>query len=59
MEDAAALSIRLLQAGSESIDPLRADRILALDERLTRQFGRTLAILIKLRELRPAGPAAA
>lgn len=43
----------------ESLDPFRADRILALDERLTRQFGKTLTLLIQLRELRSAVPAAA
>ena len=47
-----------LQAHGESLDPFRADRIFALDERLTRQFEKTLAMLIKLRELRPAGPTA-
>lgn len=40
-----------LQAYGESIDPFRADRILALDERLTRQFGKTLTMLIRLREM--------
>ncbi len=39
------------QADGEILDPLRADRILALDERLTRQFGKTLAVLIRLREM--------
>ena len=34
------------QADGESLDPFRADRIFALDERLTRQFGKTLAMLI-------------
>lgn len=48
-----------LQAQGESLDPHRADRIFALDERLTRQFEKTLAMLIKLREFRAAGPAAA
>jgi hypothetical protein len=40
-------------------DRSRADRIFALDERLTRQFGKPLAMLIRLRELRLAGPTAA
>lgn len=40
-----------LQAHGESMDPFRADRIFALDERLTRQFGKTLAMLIRLREI--------
>lgn len=44
-----------LQAHGESVDPFRADRIFALDERLTRQFGKTLAMLIRLREM--SGPA--
>ena len=48
-----------LQAQGESMDPFRADRIFALDERLTRQFGKTLAMLIRLRELRLASSAAA
>ena len=47
-----------LQAQGESLDPHRADRIFALDERLTRQFGKTLSMLIKLREIRLAGSAA-
>jgi len=41
-----------LQAGGESLDPFRADRIFALNERLTRQFGKTLAMLLRLREVR-------
>lgn len=40
-----------LQAQGESLDPHRADRIFALDERLTRQFGQTLTMLIRLREM--------
>ncbi len=44
-----------LQAHGESLDPFRTDRIFALDERLTRQFEKTLAMLIKLREMRLAG----
>jgi len=44
-----------LQAHGESLDPFRADRIFALDERLTRQFGKTLAMLIRLRDLRATG----
>ena len=38
-----------LQAHGDSLDPFRADRTSALDERLTRQFGKTLAMLIRLR----------
>jgi len=46
-----------LQAWAESIDPFRADRIFALDERLTHQFEKTLAMLIRMRELRMVGSA--
>jgi len=45
-----------LQAWGESLDPFRADRIFALDERLTRQFSKTLAMLIKLREMSAPAP---
>ena len=48
-----------LQAWGESLDPFRLDRVYALDERLTRQFEKTLAMLIRLREMRVAGQAAA
>jgi len=41
-----------LQAEGESMDPFRMDRILAIDERLTRQFEKTLGMLLKLRDLR-------
>ena len=44
-------------AFGESVDPFRLDRVYALDERLTRQFGKTLAMLIRLREMQ-APPAA-
>jgi hypothetical protein len=44
-------SIRL-QVQGESLDPFRMDRILALDERLTRQVEKTLAMLLKLQDLR-------
>ena len=37
-------------------DPFRADRIFALDERLTRQFEKTLAMLIRLREMQAPAP---
>lgn len=47
-----------LQAQGESMDPFRADRIFALDERLTRQCEKTLAMLIKLRELSRPSPSA-
>ena len=47
-----------LQAQGESLDPHRADRIFALDERLTRQFGKTLAMFVNLREMRLAGSVA-
>lgn len=48
-----------MQGGGETLDPFRADRIFALDERLTRRFEKTLAMLIKLREIRLAGSVAA
>ena len=47
------------QADGASLAPHRADRIFALDERLTRQFEKTLAMLIKLREMRLDGSTAA
>jgi hypothetical protein len=37
----------------------RLDRIFALDQRLTRQFEKTFTMLIRLREMRPAGPTTA
>ena len=40
-----------LQAWGESLNPFRAERIFALDERLTRQFKKTLAMLTRLREI--------
>ena len=54
LEGTAALSIRRPRAGGESLDPHQADRIFALDERLTRQFEKTLAMMIRLREMRAA-----
>jgi hypothetical protein len=45
-----------LQAHGESMDPFRADRIFALDERLTRQFGKTLTMLIRMRQMSAATP---
>ena len=47
-----------LQAWGESVDPFRLDRVYALDERLTRQFGKTLAMLIRLREMSAPAPSA-
>jgi len=41
-----------LQAHGESLDPFRMNLLLTLDERLTRQFEKTLAMLLKLQELR-------
>lgn len=41
-----------LQAHGESLDPFRMERILALDERLTRQFEKALVILLRLQERR-------
>jgi len=40
--------------GEEALDPFRMDRVLAFDERLTRQFGKVLTMLIRLREMRAA-----
>lgn len=56
MEGAAALSIRRPQADGESLDPFRADRIFVFDERLTRQIGKTLAMLIRVREMQAPAP---
>jgi hypothetical protein len=41
-----------LQAQGESLDPFRMNLLLTLDERLTRQFEKTLAMLLKLQEMR-------
>jgi hypothetical protein len=41
-----------LQAQGENLDPFRMDRILALDERLTRQLEKTLTMLVRLEEMR-------
>jgi hypothetical protein len=41
-----------LQAWGESTDPDRMDRLMQLDERLTRQYEKVLGILIKLQALR-------
>ena len=43
-----------MQAWGESLDPLRMDKLLALDERLTRQFEKVLGMLIRLQEMRAA-----
>jgi hypothetical protein len=40
----------------ESLYPFRFERILALDERLTRQMQRTLAMLVRLQEMRRDRP---
>ncbi len=45
-----------LQAHGESVDPFRLDRVYALDERLTRQFEKALAMLIRLREIQIPTP---
>lgn len=42
-----------LQAQGESVDPFRMNLLLTLDERLARLFEKTLAMLLKLQELRP------
>ena len=41
-----------LQAFGESLDPFRMDKLLALDERLTRQFEKAMGMLIRLQEMR-------
>lgn len=41
-----------LQAFGESLDPFRMEKLLALNERLTRQFEKTMAMLIRLQEMR-------
>lgn len=41
-----------LQAWGESLDPFRMDKLLALDERLTRQVEKVMGMLIKLQGLR-------
>jgi hypothetical protein len=43
-----------LQAQGESLDPFRMNLLLTLDERLVRLFEKTLAMLLKLQELRLA-----
>ena len=42
-----------LQAFGESLDPFRMDKLLALDERLARQFEKAMGMLIRLQEMRP------
>jgi hypothetical protein len=42
------------QAQGEGFDPFRIDRLLAIDERLTRQFARTLGMLAPLKAARLA-----
>lgn len=51
-DEIARRPVILLQAQGESLDPFRMDRILALDERLLRQFEKTLAMLVRLKEMR-------
>ena len=41
-----------LQAWGESLDPIRTDKLLALDERLTRQYEKALGMLLRLQEMR-------
>ncbi len=43
-----------LQAWGESLDPFRAEKLFALDERLNRQFEKVLGMLLRLQELRVA-----
>lgn len=56
MEGAPTLRIGQTQAHVDSVDPFRTDRIFSLDERLTRQFEETLAMLIRLRKIRVTVP---
>lgn len=41
-----------LQVIGESVDPIRMEKLLALDERLTRQYEKALGMLIRLQEMR-------
>ena len=41
-----------LQAWGESLDPVRSDKLLALDERLMRQFEKVLSMLLRLKDFR-------
>lgn len=43
-----------LQAWGESLEPVRAEKLLALDERLMRHFEKALAMFLKLKQLRLA-----
>ena len=45
-----------LQAWGESLDPFRMDKLLALDERLTRQVEKLMGMLIRLQKMRLATP---
>lgn len=40
-----------LQAWGESLDPERADKLMALDERLMRQYEKALGMLLRLKEM--------
>lgn len=55
LADAARPAVRA-QAHGESFDPIRMERLLALDAQLDRQFEKALAVLIQLRERREPGP---
>jgi len=48
-----------LQAWGESFDPDRLDKLLELDERLTRQFEKVMGMLIRLQEVRKSSPPSA
>lgn len=41
-----------LQAWGESLDPERADKLMALDERLMRQYEKAMGMFLKLKQLR-------
>jgi hypothetical protein len=55
MADQARPSVRL-QAFGESLDPIRVERLLAIEARLDRQFEKALSMLLQLQELRRRAP---
>jgi hypothetical protein len=57
--DAAADQLRpavRLQAFGESLDPIRIERLMAIEARLDRQFEKALSMLMQLQELRRRAP---
>jgi hypothetical protein len=55
MADQARPAVRL-QALGESLDPIRVERLLAIEARLDRQFEKALSMLLQLQELRRRAP---